>query len=366
MRTFDRWFWVSISVFLICSIAIGWLPYLLTQQGSIDFTKTGNIGDTIGGIMGPFTAICVGGLTFLAFWVQFKANLQQRHDIRIERFENKLYELIRLHKSNVDEFNFDDRVKGRKCFKQMIGELRQVKNWVSVKSDLEFFLNDTDKDKQALITLNLAYKIFFFGLGYDNENQIMGLVNKHEKKTFDEIKPELRSIQDAYRSFRNKSDQMYHHQPTLQGESAWYTLEIDYHPFQGHSEFLGHYFRHLFQSVKFVDEQSFLSSNQKRAYLKTLRAQLSNEEQLLLYYNALCDMGNPWFENQYFERFFLIKNIPLDMIDMGVHPHYKIGIANEQNQYYFEWDELKRTPIKTKETLIAERAKQTLAESFKE
>ena len=46
--------------------------------------------------MGPFIAIAAAGLTFIAFWVQYKANIQQRHDIAIERFESNLFEMIHI------------------------------------------------------------------------------------------------------------------------------------------------------------------------------------------------------------------------------------------------------------------------------
>lgn len=46
--------------------------------------------------MGPFVAIIAAWLTFIAFWVQFKANNQQRHDIAIERFESNLFEMIHI------------------------------------------------------------------------------------------------------------------------------------------------------------------------------------------------------------------------------------------------------------------------------
>lgn len=46
--------------------------------------------------MGPFVAIIAAWLTFIAFWVQFKANNQQRHDIAIERFESKLFEMLHI------------------------------------------------------------------------------------------------------------------------------------------------------------------------------------------------------------------------------------------------------------------------------
>lgn len=95
-NTFDKGFWKSFTWFLIVALLICCLPWLLTKYSWLDFTSTGEIGDTIGGIMGPFVAIAASGLTFIAFWVQYKANIQQRHDIAIERFESNLFEMIHI------------------------------------------------------------------------------------------------------------------------------------------------------------------------------------------------------------------------------------------------------------------------------
>ena len=79
--TFDKSFWKSFGWFLFIAIVICSLPWVLTREWFLDFSDTGEIGDTIGGIMGPFIAIAAAGLTFIAFWVQYKANIQQRQDI---------------------------------------------------------------------------------------------------------------------------------------------------------------------------------------------------------------------------------------------------------------------------------------------
>lgn len=94
--TFDIRFWKSFSWFLFIAFIICCLPWLLTKYAWIDFSSTGVIGVTIGGVMGPFVAIAAAGLTFIAFWVQYKANIQQRHDIAIERFESNLFEMIHI------------------------------------------------------------------------------------------------------------------------------------------------------------------------------------------------------------------------------------------------------------------------------
>lgn len=100
--TFDKGFWKSFSWFLLVIIVICILPWLLAKHALIDFSSTGEIGDTIGGIMGPFVAIAAAGLTFIAFWVQYKANIQQRHDIAIERFESNMFEMIHIQQEKIN------------------------------------------------------------------------------------------------------------------------------------------------------------------------------------------------------------------------------------------------------------------------
>ena len=95
-KTFDKSFWWSLAFFILLVALVCLLPSILTGKGEPDFSNKGQIGDTIGGIMGPFVAIIAAWLTFIAFWVQFKANNQQRHDIAIERFESKLFEMLHI------------------------------------------------------------------------------------------------------------------------------------------------------------------------------------------------------------------------------------------------------------------------------
>lgn len=101
-KTFDKFFWISLIIFLSLVIGICFLPSILTGEGEPDFSQKGQIGDTIGGIMGPFVAIIAAWLTFIAFWVQFKANNQQRHDIAIERFESNLFEMIHIQQEIIN------------------------------------------------------------------------------------------------------------------------------------------------------------------------------------------------------------------------------------------------------------------------
>ena len=100
-KTFDKSFWLLFCIFMVLAVLICCLPWLITCYINPNFYYTGQIGDTIGGIMGPIVAIAAAGLTFIAFWVQYKANIQQRHDIAVERFESNVFELLHMQ-SNKD------------------------------------------------------------------------------------------------------------------------------------------------------------------------------------------------------------------------------------------------------------------------
>lgn len=56
-------------LFMLLVVLVCFFPYWFTREGNPDlcFKGTGEIGDTIGGIMGPFVAIIAAFLTFIAF-----------------------------------------------------------------------------------------------------------------------------------------------------------------------------------------------------------------------------------------------------------------------------------------------------------
>lgn len=64
----------------IAYVCLGFLlPVYFVRNGYFHhvFWDTGQLGDTIGGIISPFIAIGAAFLTFIAFWVQYQANQKQ-------------------------------------------------------------------------------------------------------------------------------------------------------------------------------------------------------------------------------------------------------------------------------------------------
>ena len=86
-----NWDAITISLLILSILIIifsFFSPYFFTKNATdlnFDFTKTGSIGDTLGGIMNPFIALGGIFLTFLAFYMQIKAN-----QIQISQFKDIL------------------------------------------------------------------------------------------------------------------------------------------------------------------------------------------------------------------------------------------------------------------------------------
>lgn len=71
---------------------------------------------------------------------------------------------------------------------------------------------------------------------------------------------------------------------------------------------LGHYFRFLYNVFKFISE-SELDAKYKRKYANLVRAQLSNYELLMLFYNCMSTHGGNF--EKYAIEFSLFDNMPL-------------------------------------------------------
>lgn len=75
--------------------------------------------------------------------------------------------------------------------------------------------------------------------------------------------------------------------------------------YQKHQSEVGHYFRSLYNIVKFVDSSDAVD---KRLYTNLIRAQLSSYELALLFYNTLSDMGRQKFK-PLIETYSLLKTL---------------------------------------------------------
>jgi len=247
--------------------------------------------------MNPFVALAGVIVTGLAFYMQYEANKQQRDffytDQANRQFESQFYEMLRLHRDNITEmkisgYDFDEHLKrieknteGRKVF-------------VTMKTEFECLLS-IYKDCNGTIGkrgFELAYELFFWGIEYF-------------EKTY---KDESKFIAQCWKARKQHGDN------TNTNRKEFYNTNLDfnYKPFSGHASRLGHYFRHLYMTVRFVAQSEIVTHYKDRMrFLKILRGQLSNHEQTVLFYNWLGEFGAKWEDDKhrFFTEYCMIHNL---------------------------------------------------------
>jgi len=91
---------------------------------------------------------------------------------------------------------------------------------------------------------------------------------------------------------------------------------------------LGHYFRNIYQILKYVDSSNI---ENKKFYTNLLRAQLSSYELGLLFFNCLSELGNEKFK-PLLERYEFFEHLPyLDYISDEEIGMYKIDVYGKTN-----------------------------------
>jgi hypothetical protein len=212
--------------------------------------------------------------------------------------------MLKLHRENISEmkiegYNFEEITVSprlRKFEKNTEGR----KLFVVMQTEFECILNIYTKDNPLdKVGFQKCYELFFSGLEayerkYPNEKQFTELLYLVRKKHEEPLKEGLTT---------NKERKEF---------LPYSKMYFNYKPFSGHASRLGHYFRHLYLTVKSVANSTIVTEYEERMrYLRILRAQLSNHEQILLFYNWLSEYGAPW-ENDthaFFTEYCMIHNL---------------------------------------------------------
>lgn len=361
--------------------------YWIWGDGKIQFEETGQVGDFIGGVVG--TLISGAGFYFLyltlneqrkAINQQEKAVNEQKLAIREqkmsferERFESKYLDLVKLHRDNVAEMRYQvwkgvelKEVYSREAIKEIFNEfiecLHEVKKFARVYKNIDILQpsynvtleevkikNKCKATTSELALIDISYCIVFFGLSEESDQVFLNLFwNRYEREFIKRLKKYLRlkpflyngetsaysnwlnfsqadsvKIRDVFEPFYQSQESIDEWLGVENGLFANSKMECYY---RGHQHRLGHYFRHLFQTFKFLSLQNILAPDEKYFFAKTLRAQLSTYEQLILFINSITSLGMKWEytadvadiqmssydlnDFKFITRYNLIKNLP--------------------------------------------------------
>lgn len=294
---------LSISLFLYCIIYIytyysnnnilWYVPdsFKKGMKGENISLSPNEVGDSIGGILSPIVGLLASILTFIAFYIQKIANNEIKDQFKIQQFENQFYEMLRLHKENVNEIeiktNSGKEIRGRLVFYEMKKELELL---------LTFIKNYNSKSLLDSDLFIEAYDKFFWG--FNNEKKISK--KSSSKVDFDDSS-----------SFEAKLINLKEGKEVEDLDIVNLKKNLNIPLLEGYHAYLGHYYRHLFHTVKFIVNKRFLTYEIKLNYLRILRAQLSNYEQIMLFYNWLSKYGRAWEnkENHFLTEYKMIHNL---------------------------------------------------------
>lgn len=206
--------------------------------------QRGSMGDFIGGVLNPI-------LTFLSFTGVLISILLQRFDFSLSRTElQRSADALESQISSIDAQIFEA------SFFQMISSFNSIVQSIDL----------TNKENGGITSGRDCFRVFYTRLNKIYRENLKKSEGKHS----------LESV-----------------------------LNLSYYQFwKEHNLELGHYFRTLYNIFRFIDE------NPKRRpyHSKLLRAQLSDQELLLLFYNCTSKHGGNFVK--YAVKYEIFDNLP--------------------------------------------------------
>lgn len=251
----------------------------------IDNELFSHYGGFVGGVVGTLFSLVGVLLLIETLRLQRTHFIQQQEKNLIsfekQQIETRFFELVKISRENSEQA-YTKGYTGRRAIAELNKEFKSLFSEIKDWGEIEKF-NVAEKEWKALL-INITYLIFFIGVDESNRE----FLNEHLSGLFKndamwkEFETELLcKLKEEHKNIKDKNKEIPRN-------------DRKYLPYDGHQNVLGHYFRHLYQTVKYINSQIHLSYKEKYEYIKTLRAQLSTIEQLLFFYNSLSTFGSPW------------------------------------------------------------------------
>lgn len=342
------------GVIIVSCILIVVVPFIFSLPAFCRFFEVHeghNVGDAIGGITAPI----IGIASILLLCITLKA---QKDASNKSELENRIFQMIGLHRKNVEEMHSEAKnLDGQDVFNMISKQIDEC------AEDVSLFLRDIEceqvysadflkslkeirpeADCISFARLDISYSIVYIGVRDEYIETLKTLLCKRYKEDF--IWPLLlclrlrlvNNIKEGYKEWKDFCEETIADRVRL-ATAIWeanpsspeyskkallrYPNLCTNHNklYWGHSFRLGHYFRHLYSTVEYIDSQDNLTDDERYEYVKILRTQLSNTEQMVFVANSFSDMGGPWelFRKEkdnkhYITTYNLIKNIPQEEI----------------------------------------------------
>lgn len=314
----DPWIFVPLIIVVFEVAMILFLRHKFVAGIEYDFW--GIFGDFFGGVIGTvltFVSVIILAMTFKQQKKVTEKNLKQQD---IQRFNDMFYELLRLYREQVESLSLEryevkvpgngyERVeyKGKDFFEKSKKEMQEEfkKQIVELRNDI------IDNDNGIIIKLRDKY----------SSGQEYGKFKASDK---------CQLIIDYYLSKYPNIDE-YNNRVTDELYISFYVKNRDK---------IAPYFRTLYRILDLIHTSPLLggSEDDKQAYAKILRAQLTESELFFLKYNAKFNMyGEKLIE--YINCYNILKHLPVfELLDFQIFRNDKnIGKDEERvNEIFYK------------------------------
>lgn len=259
----------------------------------IDPKLASEFGSFFGGFVGTLFTI---SSVLLILVTLIKQNIESKKNLIINNF----FKMLDYHNDNVKQLNIshidpkkDERSEGRRAFvifKLQLIELFKVVNRVATKLEISY-----SKEQIA----DIVFICFYYGIDDDWLDFLKNKLSRYEKG--DKLAEKLVDEKKGHKKKIGRTNQTS----------------------------LSSYFRNLYNAVKLIDSENSLTIKEKKKLIKILRAQLSNPELYVFFFDVLSRFGKKWKERNYIIKYELTKNIPLDYL----------GDYNPKDYFPMEYEE---------------------------
>ena len=339
--------WLGVVLIVICSVAGIWAVISLVSQtgydANVDTDHIDHIGSYFSGLVG-----------IVSVYYLYRTLRSQSLSFRMSSFETRFVEMVSMQRQNLKSIVVIDGEAAHhpnrigqdaiKLFIKRFNDAYQKVDAYLANREVSALYNERrkyEKDisiwtepllKQRLCS-NIAYLITFIGVHSEGATLLRTKYLSYLKT--EHINAILREFQ-LLLVFGEEAGQLGN-DAVSQSEKIQCPNKL----YVGFQQEFGNYFRQLFQIVNYANSQKWLYYGDKYGYVKMLRSQFSNQEEELLFYNSLSDVGMAWeyadkgknksdVNNQLLTKYNLLKNIPHNTTSPRVEEYYP-QIAYEDN-----------------------------------
>lgn len=269
----------------------------------------------------------IGGLAgVIGIYYLYNTLKSQNESQQLSSFENRYIQMITFHRDMTKDLRIENTTEflnaktdgsaACRMVRTMVDQARTiVASFIRDKEVKDLYKNEEEynadcdlwgKDNLALRTeINIAYLITFIGVSSINLPLLKSILKRRYSDDFSN------TIIDRFQLIlKGEQNDILKKDPVARAEDKI----KDEKKYAGVQDVLGNYFRLLYNTIGYLHEQKWIDREDRYTYAKMLRCQLTDNEEILLFYNSLSDFGTDWEYNgdkdkSLITEYQLIKNI---------------------------------------------------------